>query len=493
MKPKAIPFNNIPTKQLKEVTGVISEPLRDIWNSEILGKNKFASKLKLADLAPIHKKLATITTGNYRPVSVLPVVSKVFERIMDKQTSEYMEKYLLPYLCGYRKGYNCQHALLIMVERWKQSLDRGGIAGGILMDLSKAFDTINHQLLIAKLHAYGFDLASLEIIMDYLSDRLQRTKINSSFSTWSEILCGAPQGSVLGPKFFNINMNDLFFMAIVSSICNMADDTTPYICDMDLSSLIRNLESDAASIIFWFQANFMIPNPDKCHFLIAGVREQCHIQVAEQIIWESKEEKLLGVTIDKKLKFDTHVKNMCKKASAKVTALSRLARVIGFQKKRILMSAFIESQFSYCPLLWMFCSKALDREINNIQKRALRMVYLDYTSTFEELLRKDNSVTIHQRNIQLVAIEMFKVVKGIGPEIMRSLFIFDDNDRNDTTFLRPNIKNLYTGKESLRYFGTVVWDSMLPKNLKGIETFDKFKAEVKKWIPDNCPCRLCIL
>ena len=116
-------------------------------------------------------------------MSVLPVVSKIFERIIDKQTNAYMEKYLSPYLCGYRKGYSCQYALLIMIEKWKMSLDSRGNAGGVLMDLSKAFDTINHKLLIAKLHAYGFDIASLEIMYDYLSDRWQRTKINTSFSS----------------------------------------------------------------------------------------------------------------------------------------------------------------------------------------------------------------------------------------------------------------------------------------------------------------------
>ena len=381
-----------------------------------------------------------------------------------------------------------------MIERWKKSRDNGGLWGAILMDLSKAFDTINHDLLVAKLHAYGFDISSLEIIYDYFSDRWQRTKINSSFSSWSLILCGMAQGSVLGPKFFNIYLNDLFYIFISTSVCNMADDTTPYVCDVDLPTLIQNLEGDVASAICWFEANFMIPNPDKCHFLLSGPRtvvEQMSIEVGEQVIWESLQEKLLGMNIDKSLKFQNHVSNICKKASGKVTALTRMAKIMPFDKKRIMMNAFIQSQFSYCPLVWMFCSRALNDKINSIHKRALRLVYLDFTSSFADLLKKDNSVTIHQRNIQLVAIEMFKVAKRLGPEIMRDLFVFNKNTNRDRTFKRPKVKSKYNGENSLRYFGPIVWDEMLPSKFKSIETLETFKNDIKEWIPKNCPCSLC--
>ena len=167
---KASTFMNIPTKLLKQVVDIIAEPLMQIWNNEIINNHRFSPELKFADIAPIHKRLETILVKNYRPVSLLPVVSKIFERIMQNQMKSYVDKYLSPYLCGYRKGYNAQYALIAMIEKWKKSLDNKGIAGAIMMDLSKAFDTINHELLVAKLGAYGFDESALSTLLNYLSD-----------------------------------------------------------------------------------------------------------------------------------------------------------------------------------------------------------------------------------------------------------------------------------------------------------------------------------
>ena len=278
-----------------------------------------------------------------------------------------------------------------MIERSKMSLDKRGFATGVLMDLSKAFDSINPQLLIAKLHAYGFTKNALQLILDYLTDRWHRTKINSSFSTWAEIFSGVSQRSVLGPIFFNIYINDLFYQFVNTNICDFADDNTPYLCDIDLVSLLANLESDVLSAIIWFEENYMQFNSTKCHVLFMGnTPEYLWVKVGNSQIWESQQEKLLGVIIDKNLNFNEHLLVICKKVSSKVTALARMVKLIPVDRKRILMTAFVESQFSYCPLIWMFCSRKMNRRINHVHERALRLVYDDYVSPFDVLLRKKN-------------------------------------------------------------------------------------------------------
>ena len=160
-------FGNIPTKMLKSSSEICNVALQNIWNSEILGKLYFRNKLKLADITQVYKKKDPTLVENYRPVSVLPSVSKIFERAIQKEFSNYVNEFLSPYLCGYRKGFNTQYALLSLIEKWKKELDNKGYAGAILMDLSKAFDTINHELLIPKLYAYGFSKDALKLINSY--------------------------------------------------------------------------------------------------------------------------------------------------------------------------------------------------------------------------------------------------------------------------------------------------------------------------------------
>ena len=193
-----------------------------------------------------------------------------------------MENKLSPYLCGFRKGYSTMYCLVIMLERFKKALDKKNKFGALLTDLSKAFDCLNHELLIAKLDAYNFDNSSLEFIRSYLSNRKHRTKINNTLSEWAEIFDGIPQGSILGPLLFNIYMNDIFYF-VRGSITNYADDTTHSI-KSNYDELIEAQEVDSETLLEWFKINFFKLNADKCKLLISNKDNGFSMDIEGEII-----------------------------------------------------------------------------------------------------------------------------------------------------------------------------------------------------------------
>ena len=183
---KATTFKNIPSKVLKPSAHSCSETFTKLLN-DAMNNSEFPDELKLAEVKATFTKMIT-KSKNYRPVSVLPTVSKVFDRIMHRQMPIFVEKFSSPYMCVYRKGFSTQQALLSLIETYKKELDRKGCRSAVLMDLSKTFDKINCDLLLAKLHAFGFANKSLRLIKSYLTNHWQMTKVNTSFSSWSELL-----------------------------------------------------------------------------------------------------------------------------------------------------------------------------------------------------------------------------------------------------------------------------------------------------------------
>ena len=312
---KASVENDIPTKMLIETNEISTPYLNNIYHKSI-DNQVFPESLKLADVIPTHKKEERTKKENYRPISLLPTISKLYERDMYNQILGYIEKYLSPYLFGFRKGHSTEQCLNVMLERWKRALDQRMCAGAVLTDLSKAFDCLNHQLLIAKLEAYGFSHEALAFIYSYLSKRHQRTKIKSCYSSWREIKFGVPQGSILGPLLFNIFLNDIFLFVENTNITNYADDNTPYAIESSIEKLIETLEHDSNILLNWFQTNEMVSNNDKCHLIIINSEDNI-INIGNEEITGSNSVKLLGVTIDNKLNFNDHVTNICKKANKK--------------------------------------------------------------------------------------------------------------------------------------------------------------------------------
>ena len=284
-----------------------------------------------------------------------------------------------------------------------------------------------------------------------MSNRKQRVKVNDAYSSWKDIFYGAPQGSILSPLLFIIHLCDLFYFLEDLNIASYADHTAIYIVSEKKELVIRALETSSSPLFGWFNNNFMKAISDKSHFIM-GCAEASTAVIDDFPIDSNKTEVLLGIIIDHELKFDDHVNRLCKKASLKLNALARIAPFMNVSKKRIIMKSFIESQFGYCPLIWMFHSRGLNNKINRIHERALRIAYNDKSSSYGELLTEDRSITIHHRNIRALAIENYKVMQGISPTLLNEVFVprqYNYELRGNNFLERRKVKSVRHGTESI--------------------------------------------
>ena len=259
-----------------------------------------------------------------------------------------------------------------------------------------------------------------------------------------------------------------------------------------MNEVILDLQLSGNILFSWLKNNGMKANTDKSHLLLSQT-EEISTQIYDENIINTSCEKLLGVKIDRELKFDEHVKSLCKKANQKLSALTRLSSLMSFDQRKLIMNAFITSHFSYCPLVWMLHSRKLNERINKIHERSLRVVYQDYLTPFDELLTIDNSKTIHHRNLQKLMIEIYKIKNGYAPTIINSLFEIVDlpyNLRNDLKIKSQNVRTVFYGTESLIFLAPRLWNR-LPNIYKSANSLTDFKIKIRDWQCENCPCRLC--
>ena len=270
---------------------------------------------------------------------------------------------------------------------------------------------------------------AIRFVYDYLKNRTQRTKVNFSYSSWRELKFGVPQGSILEPLLFNIFINDILNFIEETKMANYAGDNTIYAVERNLHDLLKTLEEESTLVLNWFKVNEMKSNDDKCHLIVCNQKD-VSITLGSENIEESSSVELLGVTIDTNFNFNEHVTNLCKKANQKLHALARISKYLNEDKLKFLMKTFIQSQFNYSPLVWMFHSTTLNNKINRLHESALRVVYKNENSSFQEVLDKDNSITIHQRNLQQLAIEMYEINNHLSPLRMQELFIEKINEHD---------------------------------------------------------------
>ena len=287
----------------------------------------------------------------------------------------YFEKYFSPFISAYRKSYSTQQVLIRLLEEWREKLDKNFVVGAVLMDLSKAFDCIPHDLIIAKLAAYGIERKTLRLIYSYLKGRKQCVKINNTYSDYNEIISGAPQGSILGPILFNLSINDLFFFIEVASMNNFADYNTLSAWGKTVSKLIERLESESNIAIDWFTKNEIIINLDKFQAIILDKKKSnltnIPLTIDNQIIKSVPSVELLGVHLNDKLNFNLHISNICRSAANQLNALIQLKSYLNFNAKRVLINSYIISNFNYFPLVWIFSTAKSLNKIESLQKKSV--------------------------------------------------------------------------------------------------------------------------
>ena len=493
---KATGFDMLPSKILKLGCNILCLPICYLVNMSFKLCN-FPNVLKCAEISPIYKKGNNMDVSNYRPVSILPIMSKIYEKEMVRQLSSYFENIFSQFISGFRPKHSCETVLLRMVENIKLSLDQGQIVSAIITDLSRAFDSIPYKLFVSKLYAYGLSMSACELMFNYYSNRKQRVKMGNSTSEWQSVYKGSAQGSVIGPLSYNIFSNDM--LSILDNdinVYNYADDNTltssGYDYDVVQDKLVRNIEK----VMQWFEENDMKINPDKFQYIVFGKNESIKdIKIGNVNIQPVNYVKVLGVYLDNKLNFDLHITKLSQKAGRQIQVISRLSRILNESSKMLLYNTFLVCYFQYCSIVWHFCSKINTYKIEKLQYKALKHISRDYNSCYADLLKGYNIDPLFVQRIRKMMESVYKILKGNCPHYLRALCqekhaIRYDFRAENNVFI-PKYQTICYGKKSFKYNAPYVWNS-LANDVKDATSLNEFIGRINKWKP-VCYCGSCTL
>lgn len=428
MKPKTSSgIDNISSKTIQNTIYTISEPLAHIFNLSF-SKGQFPTDMKTAKIIPIYKSGEKNQFNNYRPISLLPSVSKILEKLVSQRLVSFLNKHKLLYnnQYGFRQKHSTIHPIIQLLNHIANENDRptGDITLSIFLDLSKAFDTIPHNTLLKKLEYYGIRGTCNNWFKDYLSKRKQQLYAFSKLSTTEQIECGVPQGSILGPILFIIFINDIH-LASKFKLMSFADDTTVFMSGHNITELVNHANSEINQLFVWLCANKLQLNIKKTKFAIFGPSQKTsrinkieNLKINNQTIEQfgnkhtEKSIKFLGIQIDETLSWNYHIKYISKKISQGLYILNRVKNFLPKYVLRNLYYTLIDSHLVYGIQAWGD-SPAVEK-LFKLQKRAIRIINrAEYRSHTDPLFKQNYILKL----------------KDIH-QLHTSLFMYDFNNNN---------------------------------------------------------------
>ena len=501
---KASGNDNVNSNIIIDTYDVIKQPLFKNFKNSI-NEGSFPDLLKIAKVSPVFKSGDTSLLGNYRPISILPVFSKILERIMYNRIYSFFENNDLFFdkQFGFQKNTSTEHAILQLTNEISKSFSKKELTLGVFIDLSKAFDTVNHDILLRKLEYYGIRGATKKWLKSYLSNRKQYIIFDKHKKTeYCNITCGVPQGSILGPLLFLIYVNDFHRASTEISTVMFADDTNLFISDKNINQLFSRMNNELIKVSTWFKANKLSLNVTKTKFtLFHPISKKRTIplilpllKIDDTHITRDRVTKFLGVLIDENISWKAQIANICSKVSKSIGILYKARHYLSKFLLKQLYSAFIHSYLNYANIAWGSTHRSKLETLYRHQKHAVRVInFKDKFTHSKPLFTEMKILNIYELNIFQVLTFMYRCKLNLSPKIFNSLYTFKPPNKytlRSKLLIEPVIKSKVE-EFSLAFRGPHLWNKIIVVNptLSVIEKFSLFKKEIKTYIFQFCEAK----
>ena len=476
---KAADIYGISTKLVKDGGIVMTEIITFLFNMSI-SQGKFPDALKNAKVVPIHKDDSRLEMSNYRPISLLPTLSKIFEKLMYARLISFFSKHNILYenQFGFQSNMSTEYAVNQVLNYIVESLEKNEIGVCIFLDFAKAFDTVNHEILLDKLEHYGIRGVALNWIKNYLNNRMQCTEIGDTQSELELIKCGVPQGSVLGPLLFLIYINDIVNSSKLFKFTLFADDTSLYYSCKNTNNLENVINCELAKISDWLSANRLSLNVAKSKLLYFTNKNRNALKdIVVKINGESLNEvdsaKYLGVYMDNKLSWNVHTNNIKLRLSKGISMLAKIRHYVPESVRRSLYFTFINSHTGYNLLNWGTASSTNFGTISAKTRKAIRLISFANKDEPALPLFKKHSILPLEKDFELKqAMFMWKLENDLIPRSLATNF------RTNRNRVIPILHRLESSAKHITYAGPKIWQN-LPGDIKNIAFPKSFSKAVK--------------